>query len=673
MHWARSIFCACVAIVAVGQSAFSQDNVIELHDKPVAVLVNRVTEQDVVSYFRSLSEQLNVSSSTLSLYDVASQYTVKPQVERPIGGSLVYLTKGILPSVSLIRFHQLEDQAEYEKRIARQKAMSGNSGTIEGSNGKHRKKTVIQNRVAIPDASTTKDGSQADSPETEDSTLQSITISFGNSAGSTIQYHDLSDAEIVEENGKKFRQTTFTSEQYLRYHGQLMYTGDAKAVWDADLPTLDGILSGVRTDADLSADVYFDRVPEGLKTMGWSMLSAIFGTQMQQRDGESDYDYRVRNASGQLALGIAKAAIFDARRIKSMLRVAEGDRPLRGTLSIDVEEDSAMAKQLSDLSSANSRFAPIINDDAAVTLHMAVKLPTESKDVIRAGADWLQNYLIQEAGADAELVLGGLEVAESLGEIADHNNLEVFLKLGWTKESGSVIYGGLQVDDNPELLKSILTLLTPETATQTFVDRFAMTQQGELDMIEFFVPADLFEPDAPIRLTHAYVAHANSCLWFCFGGENCHRMLQSSVQKCQQAGMRIDTRVLTAELDVETWMSYPADDETGLAALPTVFDGALMLNFNARATSTGVPKRSVNSTKLDEPVSIQRINELGGRQTAMLHIDSSKAGFQANAEIGKALGNYFLVRWLQLLDSATSSIDLDELEQSIDQAKSAVE
>ena len=41
------------------------------------------------------------------------------------------------------------------------------------------------------------------------------------------------------------------------------------------------------------------------------------------------------------------------------------------------------------------------------------------RPVVRAAADWLEAFLIDEAGTDADLVLSGFEIVESLSEIAD--------------------------------------------------------------------------------------------------------------------------------------------------------------------------------------------------------------------------------------------------------------
>ena len=643
----------------------AQDSVVEIHDKPVAVMVNRVTERDVIDYFRSLSQKMEVGEETLSFYDFASRQAFKSTLDRPVGGTMLFLTKGLIPSVTTMRFYQLADEQEYAKRIAFRKRHANDGMTIEGAGTRHKTESQFISRELIPDAPGTDDGVTPSNFE-ESTATQSVTVGFGTATGPTLQFHNLSNSEIVEEDGKKYRQTTYTSEQYLKYNDQLMYSGDSKAVWDAELPGLNGILSEVNGDFDLGAEIYLERVPVGLRTLGWSMLSATLGTQMQKRDDESDYDYELRSSSGKLALAIARAAIFDAQHIHSKVTLADEKQPLLANLAMEVSSNSALAKQLADLSSARSRFAPIVNDGAAMTLHTAFKLPPESEDVIRDGADWLQNFLITKAGADADLVLGGLEVAETLGEIADHNNLEMFLKFGWTEESGAVIYGGLQVDDNPQLLKSLLAVLAPQNASDDLADRFATVRKGELDLIEFAIPNEAFGADAPVRLTHAYLAHVNSCLWFCAGGKESFSVLQASIDRCQNSGLRANARVLTAEIDVEKWLSYPSDDETGLTRLPLIFDQAVIAELVDSTSPFDEANPNVDRGENHfRKISMQEIKQLGGQQIAKLHVDTSKSGFRTTGEVGKAFGNYFIVRWLQAMDIATGSLDIEELERQV--------
>ena len=49
----------------------------------------------------------------------------------------------------------------------------------------------------------------------------------------------------------------------------------------------------------------------------------------------------------------------------------------------------------------------------------------------------LKDQLIANAGQDVDLVISGAEIAQTLGQIADQTNLELFGRLGWSEPSRS--------------------------------------------------------------------------------------------------------------------------------------------------------------------------------------------------------------------------------------------
>ena len=53
----------------------------------------------------------------------------------------------------------------------------------------------------------------------------------------------------------------------------------------------------------------------------------------------------------------------------------------------------------------------------------------------------------------------------------------------------------------------------------------------------------------------------------------------------------------------------------------------------------------------------------GGQQSIGFHIDTSQAGIRLEGTIGKAIANYFLLRYLEGADYATSVINLDEIRE----------
>lgn len=637
---------ACLTLtVLVPASAGAQESELKYHDKPFAVTVSRVTAEDGMAYLRTLSQRLNVGKKTLELI---SQNEDKDErvLRRPVSGNLVFLQKALVPSVASLDFEEVSNEDEFRKIIRRYYNEGKEAGsTLEGSGDKFKLKRVYsgQRLVKSVEASTgeapSEETSASDEEAPEDAPKHAIQINIG-TAGPAVKYQSLENPEDGEEY-------SYEETQYYRHHGDLMYSSSGEQLWTMSLPTRAGVLAEATESVDYGAEVYLDRIPYGLKSMGWSMLFGTVSTSMQQRDGESDVDYNFRSAGGRLALAVAKAGMFDSQHVSASVQFASVDKPIETKLMIEASKGSDLSARLADLSSGQSRFAPILRDDAAVTLHLSAQLPEESLDVLRTGGEYLKDQLIATAGADVDLVISGAEIAQTLGQIADQTNAELFAKLGWTQESGGVIYGGMGVGDNPELLQSVLALLTPESAPLELVDRFAITKRGELDVIEFLIPADTFSEGSPVRLSHLYITHANSCLWFCAGGESSYRILEQSIEACEAAGLRTTTRVFTANLDLQKWLSYPQDDVTGITTLPRAMDRMLAVTMNKETSAS-------SATNL-----LQRVIDLGGRTDIQVALDASSKGLKLESQIGQTFGSYVVAQYLQLFDN----LDLEELEQ----------
>ncbi len=667
----------CLLLASAGSLAQSQNSdapETNYSETPFAVLVNRVTQEDAVEYARNLSSQLGLGGKALQFYDKTEAGNRVSEVERPVSGTLFFLAKGMLPSVATATFSEVKDEAEYEKLLRlTAKGFGESNNALSGKDGKHKISNSWTNKVPlsasekpllVPDGTDMPIDTESGEATVQASETAVISIGTG---GAQVQTLGMDDATIIEEDGVRYSQTTFNFDQFYRYHGNLMYQGSDADIWDMQLPTKDGVMQDASRDVDLGAEVYLERIPFGLKSLGWNMLYGGLSTQMQQRDDESEIDYNLRSSGGELALAIAKAGMFDADHVKGFIQLADEANPIRGEISVTAKKGSGLSKRLEEFSSARSRFAPILNDGAAFTLHTSLRLPEESIRVIKSGAEWLKDQLIQQSGNDVEMVLGGVEIAETMVSIADQTNLELFAKLGWTEASGGVIYAGMQVDDNPELLKSVLALLTPESTPREIAERFVLTKNGDLEVIEFQLPAMDLPPEFPILLTHLYIAHANSCLWFCVGSENCIEIVKASIAQCEASGMRANTRVVSAEVNFDKWMAYPQDDSTGLTRIPKLLDALFAAELtggydNFRKT----PDQSADATAANgQPVSddlMQRVINLGGRTDIRFYLDSSSGGLTLHTDIGKAIGTYLAARYMQAIETLVDTIAIPEPE-----------
>jgi hypothetical protein len=248
-----------------------------------------------------------------------------------------------------------------------------------------------------------------------------------------------------------------------------------------------------------------------------------------------------------------------------------------------------------------------------------------------------------------EVLLAMADVARTLNGIGDHGTLEAFLKTGWSSESHGVIYGGLQVDDNPDLLNSLMVLA--KASDQRSAIELSMVEHDDLQLLQLMLPADFTEMVArqtALQLTHVYVAHQNSCLWLAVGQADAWRMLHKSISRCREAGAATGMALLTAAVDVQRWQQLPADDPVGVGGLLTWLDanqywfppGPMTMAFAFQSQGDRKP------TALLTPVL-----EMGGGQQAEFRILSDSSGLQVQLKLGEALAHYSAARMLDLQEA----------------------
>lgn len=198
------------------------------------------------------------------------------------------------------------------------------------------------------------------------------------------------------------------------------------------------------------------------------------------------------------------------------LSLASEDTPsIEGDLRIR-ENNSSMSDKL-ERAIGDSRFAPILHDNAAVTNHVCIRLPEESSTALSSTGDWLKETFSTEFPNDPAMVSAAETLAESLAGIAEHRNLELLLKVGWTEESSGAIYGGIQMHDNPQLLPSIYQIMVhglsklmahPSLGTAVNDQTLELMNDGDMDFIRIILPQESMMPSL-----HPAVPVSHTSIW----------------------------------------------------------------------------------------------------------------------------------------------------------------
>ncbi|MCA9065455.1 MAG: hypothetical protein KDA96_20445 [Planctomycetaceae bacterium] len=650
-------------------------------ETPVLITRNSgINARRIFQYLRATAEEFGVGTqiARFATDDVLdSQFTAH---ESPSAGMMVFLVAGFVPDAVTVEFSQVIDEAEFRKLVRNQHG-GDDSSDLHEENGMFRLTThttwnePIEN-PEYPPSEQTSDGDETAVPDDSGdlpSNKVTVKVGIGPAGGQVIQVDSNEDrGRIVEIDGVKFREHSVTLTSYFRYHDGFMLQSDAPELLTMALPPATSLRSLSDQTADAELLFYPDRIPTGFKQLFINTLTASGGTALQQVDGEDDTDYAVRRAGGEIGIAALKSIVLETQSVQGRLALAGADVPLSGRLHLETRPNSQFSSQLKSLSSARSRFAPVLADDAAATVHACFRMPDEARELFTALGLWVRTRLSDVAGADVDLAVAGEDFRTSLTGIAEHGNLEFLLKIGWSPSSHGVVYGGVQVDNNPHLLTGLFSLLRSPDIEPAIADHVEMVSRGDHPYIEIRIPNSQTSNDHPFRISRVYITHLNACLWFAAGNENAHEIIRECADKCGAATQLARTPVLTASVDFEKWLTYPQDDPTGLATFPHWIDATLgsaflsEVNVSTRQEVGGQVTEHVriDATDGSPAPSVQigtgllsRIRESDGTFEAGLVIDSDDNGLILQGEIGAQMGRYLVVKYLEMMDIVMESIE----------------
>lgn len=606
----------------------------KIADKPIAIgYLRNVTQKTTLDYVLNLTERLNIGTtmrSQLGQENVKEQLEgSQPKVDDPVFGVAWYMVTGLIPSYDTISFQPVVDEADALRLINGEKKNFGDNGFVEDL-GNNCYKTGYRY------------SSESPLPEGYDESQLANRNNNQQPGGWK------NEQKIIEKDGKKFLQHNHSHTQYCRFYDNVLYKAGFEELLEMELPTAGSITTSISSENDLGFDAYLDRIPVGIRQLGWNMLSAAIGTQLQQRDDEPEASYNMRRSSGDLGLAMAKAVLFDIDNSSGWMHFASADDDsLRGEFRIRSRNNSELTKQLQSAAGL-SQFAPILNDNAAATIHVCVRFPEEAPAAILAAGTWLQEEIDRESKGDPGMVDAARVLSETLAGIADHRNLELLVKAGWSDASGGVFYGGIQVSENPDLLRSLHYFMTHAGETPPNVEEIiTLSEEDGRPIIRFIVPPQEVEQFAEIsgmRISHVYLIHEGNRLWFAAGAENAKEMLRQSIDRCNSGGLAYQTPLLTAKIDMKQWLDYPLEDASGIAPLPRWLDENAWW-FPPTPISVSNVGMMGNNPGKPEPI-MQRVFDLGGSQQGSLTVQADESGILIQAALGEALANHMVARMI---------------------------
>ena len=598
--------------------------------KPIGVAyMKNLTEASAFNYMKKLTTRMNFDSSLFeSAPSDADLKNMAPQVDEQITGQAWYMVQGMMPSFDLIFFRKVADVADAKRMlIARGKSQGGSdmeSKVEDEGEGRYRFVRSWSREFPTP-------GQSAQEYVDQQNEQQANMVSGSRSRRSF---------SVAETDGKQMVKQTSSWEELYRFHDNMLFSGSRDDFFEMELPSSSGLVRGVEGGKDMGIDAYFDRIPSGIKYLGWNVLNSTAGTMMQQQDDEETTQANVRSTSIQLGLDVVKALMFDVQEAHGWLRFAnEEDQSIRGQLLFETRRNAELQKQLETASSGISRFAPILRDEAVATFHTCITLP-EASPMFQAVAAWLPGFVEQELTSDAAAVQAASKLALTLSDLADTPTVELCIKAGWSEASDGVFYGGLRVGNNEGLIQAIVTLLQSTDPPDGLME---LTEVDGLAVLHFKIPQNAQQQIAEasgLKLSDIYVTQGASCLWFAIGNENALQMVQSCIARCESGGVAGRAPLMTAKADGEAWLALPQDDPVGVASLLMYLDG----NVSAFPPSPLMFRFGDDDGK-PNPL-LQRCIDLGGNHRASMQVVSDRSGLKIDIELGEVIGNYILIRQL---------------------------
>ncbi len=634
----RLRFILLVLLIAVATPALAPAQLKgKIADKPIAIgYLRNVTQKTTFDYVLNLTERLDIGTtmrSQLGQENVQEQLAgSQPKVDDPVYGMAWYMVTGIIPSYETVSFQPVIDEADARRLLNGEKKNYGDNGYFEDlGNNCYKAGYRFSSESPLPEGY---DESQ---------------LTNNNNSAQPGGWKN--EQKIIEKDGKKFLQHNNSYTQYCRFYDNVLYKAAFEEILEMELPTSSSVTSSISSENDLGFDAYLDRIPVGIRQLGWNMLTAAIGTQLQQRDDEPETSYNMRRSSGDLGLAMAKAVLFDIDNSSGWMRFATAeDDSLHAEFRIRSRNNSELTTQFQS-AAGQSQFAPILNDNAAATMHFCVRFPEEAPAAILAAAAWLQEEIDRESKGDPGMVDAGRVLSETLAGIADHRNLELLLKAGWSDASGGVFYGGIQVSENPNLLRSLHYFMTHAGSVAPNIEEIiTLSEDDGRPMIRVNLPpqeVEGFAATSGMRISHAYLIHEGNRLWFAAGAENAKEMLRQSIDRCNSGGLAYQTPLLTVKVDMKQWLEYPLEDASGIAPLPRWLDENAWWFPPSPMTFVSISNEGFGSDPEKPQPIMQRVFDLGGSQQGSLTVQADESGILIQAALGEALANHMVARMIE--------------------------
>ncbi|MBL8813465.1 MAG: hypothetical protein JNM43_25080 [Planctomycetaceae bacterium] len=611
---------------------------------PLVIVRNAKTDPEAAGkYIETLIKDLDLKAP-----QGQSESDETQNVAAGTNGMLLYLVPGVIPNVGTVTFREVKDREEFQALVLKAKGSDESAKLSEDGDTytlitttvtKIEAVSATSEDVAAPTVEPASleepaaDGASTPSPDSQDAPKGSITI--GVSAGTDAAPGVIFSVKSQEVRTDDAESLVVEDRRVFRYSDGFMFESTSDGLKTAELPPSDSLRQLENAEVFSEFSFFADRVPEGIKQLGWGMMSAGLGAELQQRDEESDADYEPRRALGDAQLIFLQSMIFDLQKVSGWVRMASEVEPLEAQVRLATRENSDLAKRLRELSASGSYFAPILNDDALVTFHVCLSLPEHWRKVVTATITQARNGLKDEA-LTPEAEQGWRDVLTAAEKTTEEGQLEIVVKYGWSEESGPVIYYGVHVWDAGNLGPAILQVSELKENVKAFDSELGIMaiHEGEA------------EDPVDAMLSTAFVATSSDAIWFALGNANGGKMLARTIRSCQESQQSIRTPLLSLHADMGRLKDKAVPAEEAGYVNEEAFLNFVLMQLGAVDGGT-IESGNFSGTAADL---FHRAGQLGGTQDAHVTVESDESGLIVRANAGAGLVRGFVALFFALAD-----------------------
>lgn len=293
---------------------------------------------------------------------------------------------------------------------------------------------------------------------------------------------------------------------------------------------------------DLAVTLDVESVPKATRNLVLSFLTSTMSTQMQQRDEEPEGLYEMRRAWMQADIDSFKMLLDECQRVTIGISVESEQRLANIDFLMDVREGSELLNEITASVTKPSYFAPILNDDSAVSVSMSQVIADRDRQRYIGVLQGLHQELarqitLKNLGPELDETSPVTGALTALQETLNEGHLDLFGQCYADSEGHLVVVGALRVLEGETIaagLNDMLQRLQDQDGLETLQIGHADHAGIQFHRIEFDDP----DPgrDAVLGPHAGFVFGSGPrSMWFGLGGDETMDTVAAVMDQLQTA------------------------------------------------------------------------------------------------------------------------------------------